>query len=70
MKKLGLKILILFDECNSLSILDVSKFNTQNVENMAGMFKGCKIAEILDLKPNTVSVILKRAKESLKKFLS
>ena len=29
-----------------------------------------KIAEILDLKPNTVSVILKRAKESLKKFLS
>lgn len=29
-----------------------------------------KIAEILDLKPNTVSVILKRAKETLKKFLS
>lgn len=29
-----------------------------------------KIAEILDLKPNTVSVILKRAKESLKKVLS
>ena len=29
-----------------------------------------KIAEVLDLKPNTVSVILKRAKESLKKYLS
>ena len=29
-----------------------------------------KIAEILDLRPNTVSVILKRAKESLKKILS
>ena len=28
-----------------------------------------KIAEVLDLKPNTVSVILKRAKESLKKIL-
>lgn len=28
-----------------------------------------KIAELLDLKPNTVSVILKRAKESLKKYL-
>ena len=28
-----------------------------------------KIAEVLDLKPNTVSVILKRAKESLKKYL-
>ena len=29
-----------------------------------------KIAEVLDLKPNTVSVILRRAKNSLKKFLS
>ncbi len=29
-----------------------------------------KIAEILDLKPNTVSVILKRAKNTLKNFLS
>ena len=28
-----------------------------------------KIAEVLDLKPNTVSVILKRAKENLKKYL-
>ena len=28
-----------------------------------------KIAEVLDLKPNTVSVILKRAKETLKKYL-
>lgn len=29
-----------------------------------------KIAEVMDLKPNTVSVILKRAKETLKKYLS
>lgn len=29
-----------------------------------------KISEILDLKPNTVSVILKRAKENLKKYLN
>lgn len=29
-----------------------------------------KIAEIMDLKPNTVSVILKRTKENLRKFLS
>ena len=32
----------MFSGCNSLTNLDLSNFNTQNVTNMSAMFSGCK----------------------------
>ena len=31
----------MFRDCNSLTNLNLSNFNTQNVTNMNGMFKNC-----------------------------
>ena len=32
----------MFYECESLKSLDLSNFNTENVNNMESIFKGCK----------------------------
>jgi surface protein len=40
---------LMFYECNSLKNVDLSNFNTQNVNNMYGMFCGCN-----SLKKNNV----------------
>ena len=32
----------MFYKCNSITNIDVSNFNTQNVTNMSGMFYKCK----------------------------
>ena len=32
----------MFSDCESLRNIDLSNFNTQNVNNMAYMFQGCK----------------------------
>ena len=39
----------MFCNCNSLSSIDLSNFNTQNVANMGFMFYGCKSLSSLDL---------------------
>ncbi len=31
----------MFNYCNSLTNIDLSNFNTQNVTNMSSMFDGC-----------------------------
>ncbi|MGX7205520.1 InlB B-repeat-containing protein, partial [Enterococcus pingfangensis] len=38
-----------FDGCTNLESLDLSNWNTQNVQNMTGMFHGCSSLESLDL---------------------
>ena len=48
----------MFSGCEALTSLDVSKFNTQNVTNMAWMFSGCEALTSLDVsKFNTQNVI-------------
>ena len=39
----------MFAICNSLTELDLKKFNTSNVTNMSGMFYGCNMLTKLDL---------------------
>ena len=39
----------MFDNCSSLTNLDVSSFNTENVTNMNSMFMGCSNLTTLDL---------------------
>ena len=39
----------MFSDCNSLSSLDLSNFNTQNVTNMLGMFYNCRSLTSLNL---------------------
>ena len=39
----------MFKGCSSLTSLDVSKFDTQNVTNMSNMFDGCSSLTSLDL---------------------
>ncbi len=39
-----------FEGCNSLTTLDISKFNTKEVKDMNGMFKNCKKLLFLDVK--------------------
>ncbi len=47
----------MFKECSSLTGLDLSSFNTENVTNMGGMFNGCSKLTELDLSGfNTASV--------------
>ena len=47
----------MFDGCQKLSSLDLSKFNTEKVTNMSGMFDGCQKLSSLDLsKFNTEKV--------------
>ena len=48
-KKLLNSCNFMFYDCNSLSSLDLSNFNTQNVTNMGGMFYNCKSLTSLDL---------------------
>ena len=38
----------MFQECNELQYLDLSNFNTSNVSEKEGMFKGCKNLKILN----------------------
>lgn len=47
----------MFQKCSGLASLDVSKFNTAEVENMSGMFRECKDLSSLDLSSfNTANV--------------
>ncbi|KXB36106.1 bacterial surface protein 26-residue PARCEL repeat-containing domain protein, partial [Bacteroidales bacterium KA00344] len=47
----------MFDGCNALTALDVSKFNTENVTKMYRMFNGCQALTALDVsKFNTENV--------------
>ena len=48
----------MFEDCESLTNLDLSSFNTANVTNMRGMFSGCKGLESLVLSSsfNTANV--------------
>ena len=39
----------MFSDCKSLTSIDLSKINTQNVQNMNGMFNGCKSLISIDL---------------------
>ena len=39
----------MFYECNSLTTIDLSNFNTQNVTNMSSMFNGCNSLTTIDL---------------------
>ena len=39
----------MFYNCSSLSSIDLSNFNTNNVTNMVYMFKGCKSLSSLNL---------------------
>ena len=39
----------LFGECESLTNIDLSKFNTQNTTNMDHMFYGCESLNKIDL---------------------
>ena len=48
----------MFDSCEALTSLDVSKFNTANVGSMSEMFHDCKSLTSLDLtKFNTAEVV-------------
>jgi len=48
----------MFCDCNSLSSLDLSNFNIENVTNMSGMFRSCRSLKSLDLSNfNTENVI-------------
>ncbi len=40
---------LMFEGCENLKILDVTKFDTSNVKNMHGMFKGCSSLETLNI---------------------
>ena len=39
----------MFNGCNSLTNIDLSNFNTQNVTNMYSMFCGCNSLTTIDL---------------------
>ena len=39
----------MFYECSSLKELNLSKFNTENVEDMSSMFNECSSLEVLNL---------------------
>ncbi len=47
----------MFRDCNKLTSIDLSRFNTANVGNMEGMFRSCSSLTILDLAQfNTATV--------------
>ena len=52
----------MFDGCKSLSNLNLSNFNTQNVTNMSSMFHECK-----SLKNNKVLIKDDKLKKELEK---
>lgn len=39
----------MFENCQLLTIFDVAGFDTSNVENISGMFMGCKSVETLNI---------------------
>ena len=39
----------MFYECSSLTNINLSNFNTQNVTDMSNMFSGCKLLTKIDL---------------------
>ena len=39
----------MFYDCKTISSIDLSNFNTQNVINMKSMFYGCKSLSSIDL---------------------
>ena len=39
----------LFNGCGSLTSIDLSNFNTENVKSMSGMFYGCEKLQYLDI---------------------
>ena len=47
----------MFSNCESLISIDLSKFNTQNINNMSYMFSGCNSLTNIDLsKFNTQNI--------------
>ena len=48
-KKNITKMNYMFDECESLSSINFSNFNTQNVTNMRSMFDGCEFLSSINL---------------------
>ena len=52
----------MFNACNSLTNLDLSSFNTENVINMESIFEGCDNLKIL----NTTDEKLKDALNEIK----
>ena len=40
----------MFSDCESLNNLNISKFDTKNVNNMSFMFSDCKILKFLKIK--------------------
>ena len=40
----------MFKDCSKLKNIDLSKFNTQNVSNLEGIFMGCSSLDAVDLK--------------------
>ena len=54
----NLKILcFMFRECSSIRNLNLSNFDTKNVTDMRGMFKGCKSLKIENLKTNDEKIL-------------
>ena len=48
----------MFYDCKSLKSLDISNFNTQNVNNMSGMFYNCKSLTSLDVSNFNTQMLL------------
>ena len=47
----------MFSDCSSLESIDLSSFNTTNVNNMSGMFSNCSSLKSIDLSSfNTTNV--------------
>ena len=47
----------LFSECSALTELDITNFNTANVNDMGDMFRGCSGLKTIDVKHfNTAKV--------------
>ena len=47
-KKCIVKTLYLFDGCKSITNINLSNFNTQNITNIEGMFSGCESLKNID----------------------
>ena len=47
----------MFQECISLTTLDISNFDTSNVTSMGGIFSGCRSLTTLDLSNVDASIL-------------
>ena len=47
----------MFSECSSLTNINLSNFNTQNVKDMIGMFSGCSSLTNINLITNDKRII-------------